>query len=118
MHALHTRGMAGLEKQSTRPQTVAPVLEAVPCDALQHSLHHSPRADDQPRGGGTLALAAAGCEEQGVTECLLRDATIRRALQRLHTPWKRAQHWITRPAPHDARKKGVGSLESTRVGAS
>jgi hypothetical protein len=45
------------------------------------------------------------CYEQGVTERLMRDATIRRALHRLETTWKRAQHWITRPEPHYTRKK-------------
>jgi hypothetical protein len=100
--------MAGLEKQSTRPKTVAPVLDAAHCDCLQHILHQAPRTYDQPTGVWTLALAAEVCYEQGVTEQLLSDETIRRALQRLQTNWKRAKHWITRPDPHDARKKSGG----------
>jgi hypothetical protein len=100
--------MAGLEKQSPRPQTVAPVLDAAHCDCLQHRLPQSPRTYDKPTGGWTLALAAAGCDEQGVTERLLSDETIRRARQRLQTKWKRAKHWITSPDPHDARKKSGG----------
>jgi hypothetical protein len=43
--------------------------------------------------------------EQGITERLLSDERIRRALQRLATNWPRAKHWITRPDPHYARKK-------------
>ena len=36
------------------------------------------------------------------------DATMRRALKRLGTNWKRAKPWLTNPAPHDARiKSGV-----------
>jgi transposase len=108
MHAFNTRGMAGLEKQSPRPKTVAPVLHAAHCDCLQHILPQSPRTYDKPTGVWTLALAAAVCDEQGVTERLLSDATIRRALQRLQTHWKRAKHWITRPDPHYARKKSGG----------
>ena len=83
IHAFNTRGMGGLEKQS-------------------------PRTYDKPTGVWTLALAAEVCYEQGVTERLLSDETIRRALQRLHTNWKRAKHWITSPDPHYARKKSGG----------
>ena len=108
LHAFNTRGLAGLEKQSTRPKTVAPVLDATHCDCLQHILHQSPRTYDKPTGVWTLALAAEVCYEQGVTERLLSDETIRRALQRLHTNWKRAKHWITSPDPHYARKKSGG----------
>src|SRR5919197_2732710 len=39
IHAFNTRGIEGLEKQSTRPKTVAPVLDAAPCARLQHLLH-------------------------------------------------------------------------------
>ena len=72
---------------------------------LQHILHQSPRTYGKPTGVWTLALAAQVCYEQGVTERLLSDETIRRALQRLQTNWKRAKHWITSPDPHYARKK-------------
>jgi hypothetical protein len=51
-------------------------------------------------GVWALALAAAVCYEQDVTERRLSDATIRRALKRLGTNWKRAKHWITSPDPH------------------
>jgi transposase len=105
LHAFHTRGMEGLEKQSNRPKTVAPVLDAARCERLQHILHQSPRLYGKPTGVWTLALAAEVCYEQGVTAHLLSDETIRRALRRLQTNWKRAKHWITSPDPHYARKK-------------
>ena len=105
LHAFNTQGRAGLEQQSNRPKTVAPVLDAAKCDRLQHLLHQSPRLYGKPTGRWTLALAAEVCYEQGVTERLLSDETIRRALQRLQTKWKRAKHWITSPDPHYARKK-------------
>jgi hypothetical protein len=53
----------------------------------------------------TLALAAQVCYAQGITERLVSDETIRRALKRLKSNWKRAKHWITSPDPHYARKK-------------
>jgi transposase len=105
IHAFTRQGVAGLAKQSNRPKTVAPVLDAAKCDRLQHLLHHSPRLYGKPAGVWTLALAAEVCYEQGVTERLMSDETIRRALQRLQTNWKRAQHWITSPDPHYACKK-------------
>ena len=105
LHTFHTRGMEGLEKQSNRPKTVAPVLDTASCDRLQHILHQSPRLYGKPTGVWTLALAADVCYEQGVTAHRLSDETIRRALQRLQTNWKRAKHWITSPDPHYAREK-------------
>ena len=58
IQAFHTRGVEGWEKQSTRPQTVEPVLDAAPCERLQPILHQSPRLYGKPTGVGTLALAA------------------------------------------------------------
>jgi transposase len=105
IHAFNTHGMAGLAKQSNRPKTVKPVLDATACDRLQHILHQSPRLYGKPTGVWTLAVAAEVCYAQGVTERLVSDETIRRALKRLETNWKRAKHWITSPDPHYARKK-------------
>jgi transposase len=105
IHALNTQGMEGLGKQSNRPKTVEPMLDAARWERLQPLLHQSPRLYGKPTGVWTLALAAEVCYEQGITERLLSDARIRRALQRLATNWKRANHWITSPEPHDARKK-------------
>ena len=99
------QGLAGVATQSTRPKSVAPILDAANCERLQQILHQSPRLYGKPTGGWTLALAAQVCPEQGVTARCLSDETIRRALQRLRTNWQRAQHWITRPDSQSARKK-------------
>jgi transposase len=103
--ALNTTGLICLAQPSTRPKSVEPTLNAPPCARLPHILQQSPRTYGKPTGVWTLALAAQVCHEQGVTARCLRDEPIRRALQRLRTNWKRAQHWITSPDPHDARKK-------------
>ena len=105
LHTFNTRGVEGLERQSNRPKAVEPMLAATRCERLQHLLHQSPRLYGRPTGVWTLALAAQVCYEQGITERLVSDETIRRALQRLETNWKRAKHWITSPDPHYARKK-------------
>src|SRR5262245_40460029 len=72
LHALNARGVAGLAKPSNRPKTVKSVLDATACDRRQHILHQSPRLYGQPTGVWTLALAAAVCDAQGVTERLVR----------------------------------------------
>jgi transposase len=105
IHAFNTHGLACVSKQSTRPKRVEPILNATKCERLQHILHQSPRTYGKPTGIWTLALAAQVCHEQGVTARCLSDETIRRALHRLRTNWKRAKHWITSPDPHYARKK-------------
>ena len=105
IHAFNEQGVEGLERQSNRPKTVVPVLDAGKCERLQHILHQSPRLYGKPTGVWTLALAADVCYAQGVTERLVSDETIRRALKRLETNWKRAKHWITSPDPHYVRKK-------------
>ena len=81
IHAFHAHGLACVPQQSTRPKRVTPTLDATNCERLQHILHQSPRTYGQPTGVWTLALAAEVCYAQGVTERLLRDATIRRALK-------------------------------------
>jgi transposase len=105
IHAFNTTGLACVSKQSTRPKSVVPTLTAPKCEQLQHILHQSPRTYGKPTGIWTLALAAQVCYEQGVTARCLSDESIRRALHRLRTNWKRAKHWITSPDPHYARKK-------------
>jgi|SRR5438445_5509182 len=105
LHAFNTQGVEGLARQSNRPKTVEPLLDAPNCERLQHMLHQSPRTYGKPTGVWTLALAAEVCYEHGVTTRLRSDESIRRALQRLETNWKRAKHWITSPDPHYARKK-------------
>jgi len=105
IHAFEAQGLGCVPKQSTRPKSAVPILDAANCERLQHLLHQSPRTYGKPTGVWTLGVAAEVCYEQGVTERLLSHETIRRALQRLRTNWKRAKHWMTSPAPHYARKK-------------
>jgi transposase len=105
IQAFNATGLACVPKQSTRPKSVEATLDAPKCERLQHILHQSPRTYGKPTGVWTLGLAAKVCYEQGVTERLMSEETIRRALKRLKTHWKRAKHWITSPDPQYARKK-------------
>lgn len=110
IHAFNVQGLACVPKQSTRPKSVEATLDARRCEGLQHILHQTPRAYGKPTGVWTLALAAQVCQEQGVTERCMSDETIRRALKRLGTNWKRAKPWITSPDPHYARKKSGATV--------
>jgi transposase len=105
IRAFNRQGVEGLVRHSNRPKSVEPILNAVNCERLQHILHQSPRTYGKATGVWTLALAAQVCHEHGVTERCLSEESIRRALQRLRTNWKRAKHWITSPDPQYARKK-------------
>jgi transposase len=105
IHSFNTKGLACVAKHSTRPKSVAPTLDAANCERLQHILHQSPRTYGKSTGRWTLALVAQVCHEQGVTTRCMSEETIRRALKRLRTNWKRAKHWITSPDPQYARKK-------------
>ena len=117
LHALNEHGVAGLARQSHRPKTVAPALDAATCARLQPLWHQAPRLSAKPPGVWTLALAAVVCSAQGLTARVLREESLRRALQRLQTNGQRAQPWITRPEPHDGRKKrGVSACSRWRWG--
>ena len=105
IHAFTTTGQDCRIKQSNRPKKAQPTLDATNRERLQHILHQSPRTFGKPTGRWTLALAAQVCWEQGVSQRCLSAETIRRALKRLGTTWKRAKDWITSPDPHYARKK-------------
>jgi hypothetical protein len=109
LQAFNRRGVAGLERQSHRPQTGAPVLDAATCDRLQHLLHQAPRLYGRPPGVWTLALAAEVCYAQGLPEGLVSDATMRRALKRLKSNGKRAKHGITSPDLALHKKSGQKS---------
>src|SRR5260370_36874643 len=65
----------------------------------------SPRDFGKPTSLWTLLLAAQVSFEQGLTPRLVSDESVRRALGRLGTNWKRAKHWITSTDPHYLLKK-------------
>lgn len=108
IHAFNRSGLESLVRESTRPKSSQPVLDEVRREQLQHLLHQSPRVFGKPKSLWTLDLAAEVCFEQGITPERMSHETIRRALKRLGTSWKRAKHWITSPDPQYERKKNAG----------
>ncbi len=94
-----------LRARASRPNQVAPLLDAARCEQLRAILHESPRAFGKPTRLWTLALLAKVCGEQGLTPGVVSIESSRRALQRRRVSWKRAKHGITSPDPRYAAKK-------------
>jgi transposase len=106
IRACDAEGLACLSKKSNRPKSSRPELDDARCERLRAILHRSPRDFGKPTSLWTLALAAEVCHEQGLTEGMVSDETIRQALLRVGVGWKRAKTWITGPDPAYLRKKG------------
>ncbi|GAC1465885.1 MAG: hypothetical protein PVSMB7_10720 [Chloroflexota bacterium] len=66
----------------------------------------SPRDFGHPTSVWTLELLAEESARQGLSARRVSDETVRMAIKRLGTSWKRAKHWITSPDPAYHRKKG------------
>jgi transposase len=105
IHDFNAEGLAVLQKGSSRPHRLRTSFSEEGLRQLKELLHRSPRDFDKERSTWTLELAAQVSFEPGLTATLISDESMRRALKRLQTNWKRARHWITSPDPHYLRKK-------------
>jgi transposase len=105
MRAFNGRGLACLERQSSRPHMIHTAFSEASMARLKDLLHESPRAYGKDTSIWTLDLAAAVSFEQGLTAEQVSGETIRTVLKRLGVGWQRAKHWITSPDPEYARKK-------------
>ena len=106
LDAFEARGLACLERRSSRPHTVHAAFPTAQAESLRALLHQSPRAFDKPTSLWTLELAADVSFEQGLTRARVTGETIRATLARLGVKWRRVKDWITSPDPAYARKKG------------
>jgi transposase len=104
--AFNTRGVAALQKGSSRPRRIHAAFDLARGEQLRALLHQSPRTFGKPTSVWTLALAAEVSCEEGLTPTRVSGETIRATLERLGIHWQRAKHWITSPDPEYARKKG------------
>lgn len=98
-------GLAVLQEGSSRPHHLRTTFSEEGCQRLQDLLHRSPRDFGRDRGIWTLEVAAQISFEQGITDTSVSTESVRRALKRLKTKWKRAKHWITSPDPQYLLKK-------------
>ncbi|MBV9707918.1 MAG: helix-turn-helix domain-containing protein [Chloroflexi bacterium] len=101
----NTSGLAILKAGSSRPHRLRTTFSQAGLSRLQDLLHRSPRDFGKQRGTWTLELVAQVSFEQAITCTLVSDESVRRALKRLKTNWKRAKHWITSPDPQYLLKK-------------
>jgi transposase len=105
IHGFNASGLAVLQEASSRPHRLRTVFTAEKAERLKELLHRSPREFGHERSTWTLELAAQVSFEQGIISEPVSDESVRRALKRLKTNWKRAKHWITSPDPHYLLKK-------------
>ncbi len=106
IRSFNERGLAALQERSHRNHTIHTTLDAAGLEQLQALAHRSPRDFGHPTSLWTLELLAEESARQGVTPRRVSDETIRLAIKRMGSSWKRAKHWITSPDPAYARKKG------------
>jgi transposase len=105
IHGFNASGLAVLQEGSSRPHRLRTAFTAEGAERLKDLLHRSPREFGKERGTWTLQLAAQVSFEQGIIDHEVSDESVRRALKRLKTNWKRANHWITSPDPQYLLKK-------------
>ena len=109
IHGFNTSGLAVLQEGSSRPHRLRTTFPDEALEALRDLLHRSPRDFGQERSTWTLELAAQVSFEQGIISQEVSDESVRRALKRLKTNWKRAKHWITSPDPQYLLKKTLAT---------
>jgi transposase len=105
IHGFNGAGLAVLQEGSSRPHRLRTTFTNDGTERLKDLLHRSPRDFGQDRSTWTLELAAQVSFEQGIISHEVSDESVRRALKRLKTNWKRAKHWITSPDPLYLKKK-------------
>lgn len=105
IHGFNASGLAVLQIGSSRPHRLRTTFSEEDCQQLKDLLHRNPRDFGSDRGTWTLGLAAKVSFQEGIIDSEVSTETIRRALKRLKTNWKRAKHWITSPDPQYLLKK-------------
>jgi transposase len=109
IHGFNACGLAVLREGSSRPHRLRTTFSDEGAERLQDLLHHSPRDFGKERSLWTLELAAQVSFEQGIITTEVSSESVRRALKRLKTNWKRAKHWITSPDPQYLLKKTLAT---------
>jgi transposase len=106
IRAFAKEGLDCLKAKSSRPKSAHKLIAAEQLEQLKAVLHQPPRNFGVPHSEWTLASCARVCFEEGITDRLVSDETIRDCMKRLGVGWQRAKRWITSPDPGYARKKG------------
>jgi transposase len=110
INGFNTSGLAVLAEGSSRPHRLRTAFSAASQERLRDLLHRPPRDFGKEQSLWTLGLAAQVSFEQGLIAAPTSVESVRRALTRLGTTWKRAKHWITSPDPQYELKKTHGTV--------
>jgi transposase len=105
IHAFNRRGLAALTEGSHCNRTPRGSFDPAGLERLQALAHRCPREFGHATSVWTLELLADESARQGLTARRVSDETIRCAIRRLGSSWKRAKRWLTSPDPGYARKK-------------
>jgi transposase len=103
--SFNTSGLAVLIEGSSRPHRLRTAFSDESQERLRDLLHRPPRDIGREQSLWTLEAAARVSFEQGLIAAPTSVESVRRALKRLGTNWKRAKHWITSPDPQYELKK-------------
>jgi transposase len=109
IHGFNAAGLTVLHEGSSRPHQLRTAFSEEGGERLKDLLHHSPRDFGKERSAWTLELAAQVSFELGIITTEVSSESVRRALKRLKTNWKRAKHWITSPDPQYLLKKTLAT---------
>jgi transposase len=109
IHAFEKEGADCLGEKKRGPKDAQPILDEAKAGPLKGILHQSPRRFGKAQSTWTLDLLADVAFEQELTPRRLSHETVRQAVKRLGSGWKRAKQWITSPDPAYARKKKRGT---------
>ena len=105
IHGFNAAGLAVLQEGSSRPHRLHTSFSEEGLRQLKDLLHRRPSEFGKERSTWTLELVAHVSFEQGIISRPVSDESVRRALKRLKTNWKRAKHWISSPDPQYLLKK-------------
>ncbi|MGO8946528.1 MAG: helix-turn-helix domain-containing protein [Ktedonobacterales bacterium] len=105
INGFNAHGLAVLAAGSSRPHRLRTAFSADSAQRLGELLHRPPRDFGREQSFWTLEAAAQVSFEQGLIAAPTSVESVRRALQRLGTNWKRAKHWISSPDPQYQLKK-------------
>lgn len=106
IRAFNGRGLDALQERSHCNHTISTTFDGARLEQLQALAHRSPRDLGHTTSLWTLDLLAEESFRQGISTRQVSDETVRQAVLRLGSSWKRAKRWITSPDPEYVRKKG------------
>jgi len=105
IHDFNEEGIESLRREKPGPKDPDRIFEEKEQEALLGLAHQSPRDFSKERSSWTLPLLAEVAFEEGLTDRVVSDETIRQAILEMGHSWQRAKKLIQSPDPQYALKK-------------